>query len=192
MTPNDHRNVDDLFAYAFEDNPYIRALFRDADTLRPLRLLNRTVVRGRHTNGIIAEVDGRPAGAMLFSDSPQCEPDGLDGYRFTLDAFRALRWRVVRAARIMRALGKNHPDWPHRHLSILGVLPDQQGSGIGSALLERFCADVDAEGKHAYLETDTDSAKSLYERFGFREVNRTEVNGVSFIYMWRMARQSTS
>lgn len=79
------------------------------------------------------------------------------------------------------------PKEAHWHLGPIGVLPGFQGRGIGSALLARFCAEVDACGSPAYLETDRRSSVRLYEKFGFRLTAQEEVVGVPNYFMWRPA-----
>jgi ribosomal protein S18 acetylase RimI-like enzyme len=73
----------------------------------------------------------------------------------------------------------------HWHLGPVGVLPSQQGKGIGTKLLSRFCQEVDACLSSAYLETDTDKNVRFYERFGFEVVKETEIFDVKNRYMWR-------
>ncbi len=189
MTSADHSLVDGVLADAFAANAFSRLLLGGGDIRSRLIRLNRRSVRQAENRGTIAEVDGRPAGALIQGQSPKCEPSGLAGLGFMVDALLAMRHRFFAAFGLFHEVSKNHPEWPHRHLTILGVLPEFQGTGVGSALLERFCAEADEANMNSYLETDSDGGKRLYERYGFREVNRTTRNGVAFIYMWRMAKQ---
>jgi predicted N-acetyltransferase YhbS len=73
----------------------------------------------------------------------------------------------------------------HWHLGPVGVLPSHQGKGIGTALLKRFCKEVDACLAPAYLETDTDKNVRFYERFGFQVVEETGIFNVRNYFMWR-------
>jgi ribosomal protein S18 acetylase RimI-like enzyme len=73
----------------------------------------------------------------------------------------------------------------HWHLGPVGVLPSHQGKGIGTALLNRFCKEVDASLAPAYLETDTDKNVRFYERFGFQVVEETGIFNVRNYFMWR-------
>ncbi len=189
MTASDHSLVDSLLADAFAQNAITRLIFGNGDARSRLARLNRMAVRAKQSRGTIAEVDGWPAGAMIEADSPQCEPGGIAGLRFLLDALLATRTRFSVASGLSREAAKNHPEWPHRHLVVLGVRPEFRGAGVGSALLDRFCEGVDVTGASAYLETDSEGGKRLYERFGFREVNRTTKDGLDFIYMWRASRK---
>lgn len=72
-------------------------------------------------------------------------------------------------------------------LGPLGVSPDLQRQGLGGRLMERYCADTDAQGLAGYLETDQVENLPFYERFGFEEVGVFPVSGVEQYVMWRPA-----
>jgi ribosomal protein S18 acetylase RimI-like enzyme len=85
-----------------------------------------------------------------------------------------------------------HTEWArheplnqHWHLGPIGVLPDYQGFGIGTMLMERFCKEVDACLAEAYLETDVDKNVRFYEKFGFQVVSESEIFNVKNRYMLR-------
>jgi GNAT superfamily N-acetyltransferase len=62
-----------------------------------------------------------------------------------------------------RALGQHHPAGiTHHHLVILAVHPDQQGKGIGTAVLDAHHATLEEEGIPAYLEASSPRARDLY------------------------------
>ena len=81
--------------------------------------------------------------------------------------------------------GRHDPLEQHWHLGPIGVLPNRQGSGIGSILMERFCKEVDACLAKAYLETDLDKNVRFYEKFWFKVVSESEIFGVKNRYMLR-------
>ena len=91
-----------------------------------------------------------------------------------------------------RALGGKlagyHPKQPHAHLVFLGVSPQAQGSGVGSALLKQTLAPVDAQGLTAYLETSTPRNVELYQRHGFDVTGEFELPGLHFWCMTRAPR----
>ena len=58
------------------------------------------------------------------------------------------------------------------YISIVSVLPDQQGRGIGGALLDAFLKDAGKKGLrgvHVYAVRENLPAMSMYERAGFHE-----------------------
>ncbi|WPG98356.1 acyl-CoA N-acyltransferase [Acrodontium crateriforme] len=61
----------------------------------------------------------------------------------------------------------------HWYLEIVATHPKFQGQGAGSLMLRYGTERADAAGVEAYLEASPE-AVPLYEKFGFREVGRTD------------------
>jgi len=55
------------------------------------------------------------------------------------------------------------------YLSILGVLPEYQGRGLGVGLVENVLKETDKIGVPTYLETFTPRNMSFYRRLGYKE-----------------------
>jgi len=85
----------------------------------------------------------------------------------------------------INAWDERHPLEPHRHLGPVGVLPQFQRLGIGSRMMESFCAQVDANHEPAFLETDKLMNVRFYEKFRFRSIDESLVFGVRNFFMWR-------
>jgi ribosomal protein S18 acetylase RimI-like enzyme len=68
---------------------------------------------------------------------------------------------------IFEQMGHGHPDEPHWYLPVIGVAPQHQGRGIGSALLAAALAKCDEAGLTAYLESSNPRNIPLYRRHGF-------------------------
>ena len=80
----------------------------------------------------------------------------------------------------------NHPHQDHHHLALLAVRPDQQGQGVGSALLRHHHAWLDANGVPAYLEASSEISRNLYARHGYRVSEPFRLpDGTAFWPMWR-------
>jgi ribosomal protein S18 acetylase RimI-like enzyme len=56
---------------------------------------------------------------------------------------------------------------PHWYLAVIGVAPERQGRGLGSALLTAMFARLDRERLPAYLDTGTPANVAFYKRHGF-------------------------
>ncbi|TQV72342.1 GNAT family N-acetyltransferase [Aliikangiella marina] len=56
------------------------------------------------------------------------------------------------------------------YLSIIGILPDFQGQGLGPGLLEGTLSELDQTGTGCYLETFTPRNMTFYQRLGFEVV----------------------
>jgi ribosomal protein S18 acetylase RimI-like enzyme len=96
-----------------------------------------------------------------------------------------LRGMAIRRFKVQYSMSKHHPREPHCHLGPVAVVPEMQGQGIGSQLLEHFCRYVDQAGEVAFLETDKLENARLYERFGFSVTEEALSLGVRNWFMWR-------
>jgi ribosomal protein S18 acetylase RimI-like enzyme len=86
----------------------------------------------------------------------------------------------------LSTLERHHPDAPHWYLAILGVAPDRQGQGLGSALLAHVLARCDADNVGAYLETSNRRNLPLYRRHGFEVREELDISGGPHLWtMWR-------
>lgn len=81
-----------------------------------------------------------------------------------------------------------HAPTPHYYLAALGVEPEQQGGGIGTALLKPVLNTCDERRIIAYLETATGRNVLLYERNGFAVVEELTLPGTD-VHGWLMLRQ---
>ena len=78
--------------------------------------------------------------------------------------------RLDRATRMGLAIEWHHGRLvrgPHYYVRDVGVVPEAQGQGLGSALLEPTLVACDREGLPAYLEASSERNAALYERLGF-------------------------
>jgi GNAT superfamily N-acetyltransferase len=113
------------------------------------------------------------------------------------DIFRALGGEVppfsedpgeqARIAEWLTDWGKRDLEEPHWHLGPLAADLPLQRQGIGTVLMDRFNATVDAANGVAYLETDKPENVGYYERFGFETVAEAPVLGVTNWFMRRPA-----
>ncbi len=103
---------------------------------------------------------------------------------------RALRvWgrRLPRALLTLAKLERGHPTRSHYYLAVLGVEPESQGRGLGSALMFPILHRCDADGVPAYLEASSPRNRALYELHGF-EVTREFQVGSGAPPVWGMWR----
>ena len=93
---------------------------------------------------------------------------------------RVLRWVATWAEHDLRQ--------PHWHLGPVAVDAHLQGTGIGTRLMEEYCARLDAAHIAGYLETDKASNVTFYERFGFETMASAPVLDTPNWFMKRPAR----
>ena len=94
-------------------------------------------------------------------------------------------------ARGLLGLERKHPPEPrHFYLASVGVMPDGQGRGLGSRLLEPVLEICDRDGIPAYLESSKESNIAFYARHGFRVSNELKLSrrGPTMWPMWREPR----
>jgi predicted N-acetyltransferase YhbS len=77
------------------------------------------------------------------------------------------------------------PDEPHVHLGPIGVAPQLQGQGVGTALMRCYIEHLEREKAAGYLETDRSENVEFYKRFGFVLRHEETVIGIPTWYMWR-------
>ena len=82
----------------------------------------------------------------------------------------------------------NHPDHEdHFYLPFIAVRPRFFGQGIGTALICDRLAALDSQGVPTYLEASNRDSARLYERLGYKRLDRTTdmPDGPSLYPMWR-------
>ena len=85
-------------------------------------------------------------------------------------------------------LDKHEPAQPHWHLQFIAVHPDSQDQGLGSALMRRTHAELDAAGISQYLEATNEENIRLYRRHGYTPMDPFDIrlpDGTPFYRMWR-------
>ena len=179
----------DVLARGMRDNPvHVAAFGEDSERRRrrfrglmaaafSIRNFSHTLV-ARREDGVIVGVCGMmPPG--------NCLPDFRQRLRL-VPTLLSIGPRAV--GRTMRWLGvweRHDPEERHWHLGPLAVDAHLQGMGVGSRMMQVFCAQMDAAREDAYLETDKPENACFYERFGFKVVGEQEVLGVTNYFMLR-------
>ena len=82
--------------------------------------------------------------------------------------------RQEHAFKMFEQFHRCHPEEDHWYLPWIGVDPVQHGQGLGSSMLKEVLTLVDEQGKVAYLESSNPLNISLYERHGFKVVDRIQ------------------
>ena len=76
---------------------------------------------------------------------------------------------------------------PHWYLEAIGVDPERQGRGFGSALVRVGVQRADRDQTPVYLETETERNVRFYEHLGFDVVEQTIAAGLN-LPLWLMVR----
>ena len=180
----------DVLARAFRDNPLNVAVVGARYPRRRLRsnaIGTRTLLPVAEAHGEVwaAREGDRVVGALICTP-PHAYPLPPPPLAARLRCLVGQGWRVARRwAEVFQALDVLHPVDPHWYLGTLGVDPEHQGRGVGTALLRHWLARVAADASGAYLETDLQGNVRFYEREGFAVERETRVLGVR---VWCMHR----
>ncbi len=139
----------------------------------------------------LAEDHGAPLGSAIWLkpgdkafDLPPLRELMLTPLLFRVAGFDGMS----KATALGRKLGELHPKVAHAHLVFLGVAPEAQGRGVGSAMLKHTLAPLDAAGIPAYLEATSERNIALYERHGFVVSGEFKLPGLHMRTMFREPR----
>ena len=137
----------------------------------------------------IAKKDELVVVMMRFIEWPHCQTSITRTLRSLPIMLIRLRGMAIRRLKVQYIWSRHHPRESHWHLGPVAVVPEMQGQGVGSLLLEYFCRYVDQVEGEAYLETDRLENVRLYERFGFSVTEEALLLGARNWFMWRLPHQ---
>lgn len=176
-------------ARAFDDDPMMNYMVRqddkrDAGFNALLRVCLCTLALPHDE---VYAIDDCTGGALWYP--PGTSDIGLAKQLSMLpDMIRVASFRGFRRMiDIFSVLDKIHPDEKHYYLQIIGVDPDQQGKGLGSALMRPALALCDGEGCGAYLENSKEANLAFYKRHGFEVTGEIDL-GPEAPPVWSMWR----
>jgi ribosomal protein S18 acetylase RimI-like enzyme len=164
-TQEDSHRLKSVLADAFFEDPIFGWLMPD-DSSRRARLRRYFGIELRHLvlpRGRVWTTSDLTGAALTLPPGAWRSP-----LRVTLLEGSAFGVHVSRAARMGGAIEWRHVRGPHYYVRDVGVLPDMQGQGLGSALLRPTLERCDREGLPAYLEASNERSAALYERLGFK------------------------
>jgi ribosomal protein S18 acetylase RimI-like enzyme len=183
---NDARLIGNVIAHAFHDDPVNLWML---GSTRPMEPLFYRLAKFTYLAKGFGHIVGDGLGATLWLP-PGEDKDvtflqtlsmavpliGLGGPR------AALRALAVEKAEI-----ENQPKDPHYYLFAIGVRPERQGQGLGSALLRSALRRCDEEGQPAFLESSKERNLPIYRSHGFEVINKySSAKGCPPLWgMWR-------
>jgi ribosomal protein S18 acetylase RimI-like enzyme len=194
MNPNDLHDVCEVIGLAFADNPSTLANVR-GDRLKARRVMREAVRVAKFgrpwSHALVAEHGDALVGALNAAEWPQCQMGIAEKIKTAPLMARIMKTALPRAITMMSKREARDPHEPHWHIGPIGVRPQLQGNGVGSALLETVLATVDQHDAAAFLETDVDRNVAFYESFGFSVIGREDIVGINTRFMWRPASSCT-
>ncbi|MEV5318367.1 GNAT family N-acetyltransferase [Streptomyces sp. NPDC052687] len=179
-----------LLDAAFREDPVSRWVFPGEDYLRAThhRLMAAFTDIVLDAGRIDVTEDG--SACALWLSVPAAGPAGEghdDGPAQVREAVDPANERVELIGRLT---GEIHPAGrAHAYLWMIGVAPDRQGEGLGTALLTPVLDRCDREGLPAYLEASNAGSRRLYERLGFTVLADRVLELPDGPTMWPMWRE---
>jgi ribosomal protein S18 acetylase RimI-like enzyme len=175
-------------ARAFDDDPFVNwAVAQDKRRARRVYDFMELAYTTCARHNEIYTADGTP-GAAYWAPPGKHHLGLLQQVRLIPAMVRSVTARrMPTVSRGFNAVEKLHPNEPHWYLSVLGVDPEKQGQGIGTALMRPVLEMCDRDGTPAYLESSKEKNVPLYERNGFRVTRVFEIpgGGPPIWMMWR-------
>ncbi|WP_370205512.1 GNAT family N-acetyltransferase [Pararhodobacter marinus] len=177
MTDDSLRPAAEALYLALKDDPFYAALEAVADhpdgpREAMLRYYLASMAEAERF-GLLSLAPGKARGAAIWwlPQPPAIRHEKAVAQQAALQAAIGSRGRALynRICAFMSDAGADltaQGDW---YLSILGLHPDDQGQGLGRALIEPMIARADAEGAATYLETFVPRNHAFYRRLGYRE-----------------------
>jgi ribosomal protein S18 acetylase RimI-like enzyme len=195
LSREDYRGASDLLGQAFGSDPNALAIWRKTGK-KEQRKEGSLIYHFRlgHGDSIVlgARMADKLVGVLNMVRSPTCQMERrelLSKLPLTIGIVgtSVFHGALGRMANMSRAWSERDPQELHWHVGPIGVLPELQGKGIGSKLIEKCIGIIDQDGMGAYLETSNPANPPLYRRFGFSVTDEASVNSVPNYFMWRPA-----
>ncbi|AXO37827.1 GNAT family N-acetyltransferase [Micromonospora sp. B006] len=184
-TPADIDPLVSVLVDAFFDGPVADWLVPDHDDRRAVyRRYFTLVLRHGLTHGHVDTTTDRSAVAIWYA-RPVPPPAAPPEHQAAVEAATgpyAPKFTLLEAM-----FDVFHPREPHHYLAYVAVSPDEQSSGVGTALLDSYHRRLDALGLPAYLEASNMRNRRLYLRLGYR-AGPPLILPISGPTIWRMWR----
>ena len=179
----------DALARAFQDDPGWSHLLPDSsDRTRRLRLFFETELSGIALAQGLVWTTEEVVGAAVWAPPEGWRVPITATIRETPPMVRVFGWHLPLALRSRLKMEGRHPRKPpHWYLAFMGVAPEWQGRGLGTALMRPALEALDAAGTPAYLESSTPRSRALYQRNGFEVTGEFDLPsaGPPLWQMWR-------
>lgn len=174
-----------MLAEAFVTNPLHISAF-GPQRIDQNRSFFRIGLRHMFTgHAFLALVDDQVRGYAHFNSSPYCLPAPEEIPLAATTVLKPLGQAIPQVIKWFARWCHLDPEEPHVHLGPIGVAPEAQRQGVGTALMNRYIEHLNQERCAGYLETDKPENVEFYKKFGFVVRREELLIGAPTWYMWR-------
>lgn len=174
LNPNDLDRAGVTLGQAFETDPMVQWMSSDAATrARFCGQFTRVPLRYGLRYGRVTESSDAQAVSIWIPPERPLSMMGLIRCGMLAMPFHIGLGPYSRFLSANKAMARFHGEYasePHWYLFAIGVAPELQGRGLGTALIREGLQRADEVGCPSYLETSSERNVPYYERFGFRVV----------------------
>ncbi len=181
-------------AKTFYDDPVTSHIFRnEARRDAGLRAYFRTQMKADYLPFGGCYVAEGYVGSAIWAPAGKPYQSGLSGILTMLPVLPYVFANLRTTLRLLALVESKHPREPHWYLASLGTAVEQQGKGVGGALMRPVLAHCDAEGLPCYLESSKERNVPFYRRHGFEVVEEVPLpgDGPTLWTMWREPQPSS-
>ena len=187
----------EVLAKSFSDYPMFKYIMGERFSTDSVKIFLRFLIKYSVLYGEAYAPSKEMGGVLLFTK--------YDQYTFSL--IRSLRAGALSLMKYGSDVGKRFREFdalttrihkacvrePHIYLIMIGVDPDKQGQGLGSALIRPLLNLAQAKGYPVYLETHGEDNVAIYQGLGFSVVSKDTLPGTDiqqYAMLWRGFEES--
>jgi ribosomal protein S18 acetylase RimI-like enzyme len=174
-TTQDKHTIIDILCSSFADNKSVNYVIPNGpfQEKRLRELMEYSFAYCQLFGQVLISEDGKACALVMFPDRKKTTLRSI-----LLDinlAIRAIGFRrLSRAMKREAAIKRQHPNSKIIYLWFIGVRPEAQNRGIGSALLHSVIEKNEISGRPMYLETSCEQNIPFYKKFGFKIYNELD------------------
>ncbi len=171
MSQTDKAALASVLAKAFARDPVMRWIIpSDADYARVSEAYFKMILNQNMRLGV-SYTNTDQSGVSLWI-GPGSSPSLISQLISISRMFLLFRGNLERAFKLQTLMETYRPRQKFWHLTYIATHPEQQGSGIGSSLLEPMLSHAAAANMPVYLECSNQANLSFYRKHGFRLVDK--------------------
>jgi GNAT superfamily N-acetyltransferase len=193
LTTKDTESIIEIFFNTFENYPLMQYFFGNAYKQSMKHLLKSMCDEKSIVDNLLlgAFIEGKLQG-VAFITPPQNEKNNHDvdstptssEEEFAMAIGEEALMRIEAYSNLKKA---NKPSSPHFYINALGVHPQSQGKGIGSAILSHIhqISEQHSDSQGVALDTQTEKNVGYYQRFGYDVSTTAQLESVKNWFMFR-------